>query len=262
MAENHSRAIELEGGYNFRDLGGYTTKDGRQIAWRKLFRSGKLNELTQTDRNRVMDLGIKSVVDFRRLPERTDAPSLWHDDHEPYIATHPHPNDMAEGGASIFGQLVNEEISARDLMIQVYREMPEDYAAHYTEMLRLLANRTDCPLLFHCTAGKDRTGLGAYLILHVLGVEEDLIFEDYLLTNQFYPADHRLMQIVQRALDEYGLKTSDPEVFRPMVAVDADYLRSAITAIQQEYGSVEAYLEKRLGVTETTKETVRANLLD
>ena len=261
MPERHSRAIELEAGYNFRDLGGYATKSGRSIVWRRLFRSGKLSDLTPGDRAVIRDLEIKSVIDFRRLPERNDAPSLWHDGHKPYVATHPHPNDMAENAASLFGQLIYDNVPAKDLMLQVYREMPEDYAAHYAEMFRLLADEAETPLLFHCTGGKDRTGLAAYLILHLLGVDEQTILEDYLLTNILYPADDRLMKLVERAITTFKLDNADPEQFRPIVGVEEDYLRTALEQIRKEFGSVDGYIEERLGVTADTRNKIQENLL-
>jgi len=256
------RLVPLEGGFNFRDLGGYKAHDGGTVRWKHIYRSGKLSDLTPADCALIRDLGIHSVIDFRRMTERNDEPSLWHEDHTPNVITQPHPLDEDESVPRIMGQLITLNQDAREVMLEIYRHLPEEHAAHYAEMFRCLTDEAAGPLLIHCTAGKDRTGVGAALVLFALGVDQDQIFEDYLLTNAYYPADERLQRILQSVFEKFGIELEDKEKFRPVVEVDADYLHQSFKRIETEFGSVETYLERALGVGPREQAMLRARLLE
>ena len=125
-------------------------------------------------------------------------------------------------------------------------------------MLRRIAREENLPTVLHCTAGKDRTGFASALILLSLGVPEETVFEDYLLTNQYREAFHRK---VLRWVPLYPLFRTDPEDLLPLLEARPEYLRVSLDTIDELYGSLDAYLEQALGVTPARRAALRANLL-
>ncbi|HEX7374558.1 MAG TPA: tyrosine-protein phosphatase, partial [Steroidobacteraceae bacterium] len=177
-----TRIPALEGACNFRDFGGYATTDGRRVRWGRLFRSGAMHRFTAADRERVAGFGIGTVVDLRRPDERRSQPNpdfgagvtqlCWND-----------TQDVGLGKALPDPAALTPEL-ARKVMMRHYEGMPTRLLPHVQGLFGALTHDPARPLLLHCTAGKDRTGFAAALLLTVLGVPRDLIVADYLLTNQ------------------------------------------------------------------------------
>ena len=168
------RRIVLEGAFNFRDLGGYPAADGRTIAWRRLFRSDGLSRLTAPDLHRLVELGIQTVVDLRTLDERErdslpEGPFTPAVHHLPMMDVLPTEDELVSW--------VDE-----DFLIGRYSQMLDDGAAAIAEAVRVLAAPGAVPGVFHCAAGTDRTGILAAVVLGVLGVPDDVIAEDYALS--------------------------------------------------------------------------------
>ena len=168
------RRIVLEGAFNFRDLGGYPAADGRTIAWRRLFRSDGLSRLTAADLARLVDLGIETVVDLRTAGERERA-SIPEGPFTP--AVHHLP---------MFDVLPSDEELVswldEDFLIGRYSQMLDDGSAAIAEAIGVLSAPGAVPGLFHCAAGKDRTGILAAVVLGVLGVPDHVIADDYALS--------------------------------------------------------------------------------
>lgn len=168
------RRITLEGAFNFRDLGGYPAADGRSIAWRRLFRSDGLSRLTADDLVRLVDLGIATVIDLRTAGEREresmpEGPFTPAVHHLPMMDVLPSEDELVSW--------VDE-----DFLIGRYSQMLDDGAGAIGEAVRVLSAPGAVPGLFHCAAGKDRTGILAAVVLGVLGVPDDVIAEDYALS--------------------------------------------------------------------------------
>lgn len=227
------RALDLAGASNFRDLGGYRTAAGCRVRWQLLYRSDQLNALVPDDVAMLRALGIGSALDFRGEQESAAAAYAW-----PGMARHALPIEptvvqemrklLAAGG-----QLTAEHTVR--LMQQTYRHFVTDCQAQYRGLFEhLLAGPG--PLVFHCTAGKDRTGLAAVLILRALGVPMTQVMEDYLLTNRLY----RLPATLTGSLS--------PEVLAILWRVQPGFLQAALDVLEQDFGGVEAYLERELGV--------------
>ena len=165
------RRIVLEGAFNFRDLGGYPAADGRTIAWRRLFRSDGLSRLTADDLARLVDLGINTVIDLRTAGER-ERESMPEGPFTP--AVHHLP---------MFDVLPSEqELVAwvdEDFLIGRYSQMLDEGSAAIADAIKVLSAPRSVPGVFHCAAGKDRTGILAAVVLGVLGVPDDVIAEDY-----------------------------------------------------------------------------------
>src|SRR6267378_320256 len=186
MPDPPARHLNLAGASNFRDLGGYRTRDGRAVRWRQIFRSNHLGQLTEADIEVLRPLGLKSAFDFRGTEERVAAICGLAE-----IAVHSLPIEPTVVAALRTRLASGLPLSSADA-VEVMRESYRNYVRHDTPSFRalfalLLEDRA--PLVIHCTAGKDRTGFACALILHALGVADDVIAEDYLLTNHFYRRD-------------------------------------------------------------------------
>ena len=186
MSASPARHLNLSGASNFRDLGGYPTSDGRTVRWRQIFRSNHLGHLTDDDVAVLRELGVRSAFDFRGTEERAAALCGM-----PEISVHSLPVEPTVVAALRAIAAAGTPLST-DHAVEVMRDSYSGYVQNNTQHFRtlfahLLEDRA--PLVIHCTAGKDRTGFACALILHTLGVPEDIISEDYLLTNRFYRRD-------------------------------------------------------------------------
>ena len=229
-----TRSLPLTGASNFRDLGGYTGQAGRLVRWRRLFRSDHLAALTQDDMVELASHGLARVCDFRGEAER--APLLCA---MPGLSVHflPIEPTVVQGMQDLLA--TGHRLTAADavrLMQHTYRAFVHDNAAAYAELFRLLLE-SDAPLVFHCTAGKDRTGFAAALILLALGVPRPVVMQDYLLTNGLY-----------RRPDVSGSQL-DPEVLRVLWRVQEEFLDAALHAVDKDYGGVQPYLQTALRVS-------------
>lgn len=232
LAERH---LPMTGGYNFRDLGGYSTADGRYVKWGKIFRSDELHNLTDADFDYLSAIPITSVVDFRSAEEIKAAPDM-----NPRSVKENYPYSIAPGNLMQAVNINPQEASMPSidsLMMQLNILLVTDSSsiAQYKKFFQLLQNPDDVPLMFHCTAGKDRTGMGAALVLVSLGVDEKTIMEDYLLSNVYLA-------------DKYtSFKAENPEL-APLFEVRPEFLKAGLDQIKQEYGSIENYLKEVLDV--------------
>src|ERR1700726_1469549 len=242
-----ARHLNLSGASNFRDLGGYPGRDGRIVRWRQIFRSNHLGHLTKADIDMLRPLGLKSGFDFRGTEERVAATCGLAE-----IAVHSlpiEPTVVAALRARLAGGIALSPADALGVMGDSYR----NYVRYNTSSFRalfahLLEDRA--PLVIHCTAGKDRTGFACALILHVLGVPDDLIAEDYLLTNRFYRRDP-------------SASSDLPEDVRQVLGtVETSFLAAAFDAIRGDYGDLESYFSDGLGLGARQRATLEARYLE
>ena len=228
-----SRSLSLAGASNFRDLGGYIGHDGRPVRWRTLFRSDHLAALTPDDQAALARLGLARAFDFRGAQERAAGAYEI-----PGVTLHALPieptvvqrmKDLLVAGRALTPQ------QTVALMQETYRAFVNDNAAAFAALFEhLLAS--DAPLVFHCTAGKDRTGFAAALILLALGVPRDVVMQDYLLTNELLRMD---------SAPGYGVPR---EVMQVLWRVQEDFLHAAMDAVEADHGGVDAYLQRQIGV--------------
>lgn len=223
-----TRVIDLEGAHNARDMGGFKTANGGDVRRGLVFRSDELSGLTEGDMRRLSGFGIKTVVDFRskaeiecsrdRLPEHVRKFELSID-------------------CGDLGPVLDEvdEQTGPKLMEDVNRLLVKESGAVYREFFSLLAQSANIPLLFHCTAGKDRTGFAAAMFLSSLGVSREEIFSDYLLSSS-------------GTRKKYGGLIEKAPRFTSIVIVRREYLAAAFDEIETNFGSVNSYLTGALGV--------------
>ncbi|MBD8678877.1 tyrosine-protein phosphatase [Sphingomonas sp. CFBP 13720] len=256
-ATQHQRVLPLEGGQNFRDLGGYRTNDGRQVKWGLLYRSGAMNNLTDRDFAQLEARGIRTVCDFRATRERDGAPVRWPGKTKPAIFAEDYSMDRD------FAGLMRPNLTgaqAADAMTQAYAQMPLRFAGQYRRMFaEMVAGRV--PLAFNCSAGKDRTGIAAALVLTVLGVPQATVMEDYLLSNRYY--DPRKGASGTAADDQTAafMKRLPPDALKALMGVDRRYLDAAFATMRAQRGGFDGYLRDQLGLDAAAIRTLRARYL-
>lgn len=247
-----ARVLPLEGGRNFRDLGGYATKDGRRLRWGRLYRSGSMAALTEAAYAQLADLGVRAICDLRTTSERETSPVDWR--RVPNLSYWARDYEFSFGDLrALLASDLPTAAQARAAMLTAYRELPFEQAPAYGELFRRLAGG-EAPLVFNCSAGKDRTGVAAALILTALGVPEETVVEDYLLTNLAFD---RTASVTASRLAHIA-----PDVTEAILGVDHAYIHAAMAAIDQAHGSVERYLQDRLGVTGEALGRLAAQLLE
>jgi protein-tyrosine phosphatase len=242
-----ARHLNLAGASNFRDLGGYPARNGRAVRWRQIFRSNHLGQLTEADIAVLRGLGLKSAFDFRGTEERAAAMCGVEE-----IVVHSLPVEPTVVATLRARLATGAALSAADAL-DVMRDSYRSYVRHNTPSYRalfahLLEDRA--PLVIHCTAGKDRTGFACALILHALGVPQDVIAEDYLLTNRFYRRD--------------PTASSDlpDDVRQALGSVEASFLAAAFDVIDADYGGLENYLSDGLDLGARERARLEAAYLD
>ena len=259
-----TRLLPLQGGRNFRDLGGYLAHDGRRVRWGRLFRSGVMSYLTDSDHAHLDAIGLRVVCDLRTQREREREPTHWRPQEVAWMQW-----DYDPGQTSLRSYLDGEseftpEVT-RQCMLRLYRALPSLFAPQYAQLLQRLA-AADLPLVFHCSAGKDRTGLAAALVLSALDVPVETIMEDYRLTDELVDLEAALFQHPRSSIgvgDEYSvLSRVDRAARMPLLRAAPEYLETALEQIAREHGSIESYLSGPLGLTTDARDALRAQLLE
>ncbi|OYU31817.1 MAG: protein tyrosine phosphatase [Comamonadaceae bacterium PBBC2] len=224
----------LQGASNFRDLGGYPTLDGQRVRRGRVFRSDHLAGLSGADVARLQALGVGHSLDFRGVAEYTatpyDIPGVQR------VALTIEPTVVARMQALVAQGIEPTTEETVDLMRETYRDFVNRNAETFGRFLKhLLAQPT--PQVFHCTAGKDRTGFAAALLLSALGVDRATIEHDYLLTNQLYRRDPRLEG------------KGPPHVMKVLWQVQPEFLHAAYEAVDAQHGGMRDYLHGAIGLS-------------
>ena len=233
-----NRIIDMDNILNFRDLGGYFTKEENQLKWGQIYRSGHLSNSNLFDQEKLKRLGIKTIIDFRTEKDRKT---------HPYFINIPKINIPIETGdfSSIKDQLIKENFTRSEtitLLQKSYKEIVENNADKYAEMFDVLLDKNNYPILISSYLGKDRTGIASALILYALGVPEYTIEEDYLASNKYIDP-------------KKTISFSDPlpeslqEAMTALFSANNAYLNYAFDYIRETYGSIDNYLEKKVRVS-------------
>jgi protein-tyrosine phosphatase len=255
------RHVALEGAQNFRDLGGYATEDGHTVRWGLLYRSDNLSQLSDADLERVHELGIKLVCDFRSAEEKAEEPDRLPAEDPPAVAELPifdesfSPSEFKKRLSA--GDL--GDLDLRQALTDANRLFATRFAGQYKLMFERITKPEYLPAVVHCTAGKDRAGFASAVTLRTLGVPEETVYEDFLLTN------HYTAQKIERMLWTirlFSLFRVDPEQVRPVLSVERGYLAAAFDEIQKQYGSFDAYRRDALGMDDTRTAAFRRLALD
>ena len=256
------RVLDSEGVGNLRDYGGYPTRDGRRVKRGVLFRSAHHGAATERDLQTLSRLGCVTVVDLRRRSERERDPSRRH----PEFTAQVIDNDIGDvGTAPHLTFLAEADLTPQTItgfMVREYERMPFE-ARHldlYSRYFAALAEGA-APVLIHCAAGKDRTGILAALTHHVLGVSDEDAMADYLLTNTAGHHARRAPEVAANLAANFG-RSFPIETVKSFMGVQPVYLHTAWRVIGERYGSVDGYLEQALGVDAARRERIVAALVE
>lgn len=250
------RIVPMEGGHNFRDIGGYPAAHGRHIARGLVFRSGTMSELSERDHAILEGLGLKVICDLRSTSERDRRPSRLPQAAQYEIWSRDHQMSAGDLTAAMRRPDATPD-TVRGIMIKAYRTLAYEQAPSYRELFLRIA-RGSLPLVFHCAAGKDRTGIAAALLLELLGVPREQIFADYVMTDAFFARACRLV-----ASDPLGDQLAGVEqaIWEPMLRADPTYLAAMFLELEVRHGSAVHFIHEELGLTEDEVAAIRSRLL-
>jgi protein-tyrosine phosphatase len=243
-----SRHVPFTEVFNFRDLGGYTTADGRTVLWRRLYRSDSLHRLAGDDRETFASLGIRTVLDLRRPTEIARDGRVPEQLSLTYRHIHPeHPEWRADSYDEVAG--VARYLADR------YLELAEEGAVGLAAAIGVIADAGTAPLVMHCVAGKDRTGVVSALSLELLGVSDVDIAEDYALTR----LGERRYSAWLRRTDPARAALTPPPRYYTMTPPEA--MLAFLADLRARYGSVRRYLTEAGGLPPEQVTALRAHLL-
>jgi protein-tyrosine phosphatase len=268
----HKRVIALKGTQNTRDIGGYETTDGRQVRWGAIFRSDKLSRLLKGDFQRLEKMGLRTIIDLRTPEEAKNSPTVWKGENPPRIVNYPVGQDDGQWFTDQDRMWASARFNAEDALnhfVEGYRVLPETGLESYRRLVALVLDESNWPLLIHCSAGKDRSGIAIALILEAVGVKREIIMEDYLLTNKVARTREQA-KILSKEQDIRSKsagsrigrsRVPSEEAYFPFVGVMPEMLNSFYQGVDEEYGSLVQYLE-RLGLDQVAREAFALSLTE
>lgn len=242
-----NRHLRFSGAKNFRDLGGYKAADGKSLRWGLLYRSDALNKLTDADLRFLSTLNLHRIIDLRSDYERQLYPDRLPTELTSLVVEIPildRGSEMFKGPREQVGKIL-KTVEVTEFMASAYVEYASRFTSEMQKFLNVLLSSNGSPVLFHCTAGKDRTGFAASLILRILGVPHNVVLEDYLLSNQYFYSGHRWNLVLLRVLR--GRQFAN--VVNDFMMVRAADLSTAFETIDRNYGSFENYVCDGLGLS-------------
>lgn len=264
-----TRLVNLDGTYNFRDCGGYETIEGRRVKWGLLYRSDQLSNISERDITFLKNMGLKTIVDYRSKSEASAAPNKEISDANTYSLD---PNaKTAQLAAGSIDDDVNKSILD---LLKEHKFYPEKYGdpeenmykqykkfiysdsskKAYRELIKLILDEHNLPLVQHCRGGKDRTGFGVAIILLALGVREECVIYDYTLTTQYRVTKNK------KQMNLYKKYTKDEQTLTLLSTLQQSkeiYMETAINEMKKTYGSIDSYLKDALGIDQDVKEKLK-----
>ena len=244
------RHVDLEGVVNFRDLGGIQTDSGKSLVWGKIYRSGKLSGLTESDFLTLDSLGIRSVVDFRSQGEVQSEPDSFGDGVSYYHLPIGDDNWTTGDFMSTLARIPADSIE--EMMVSLYSRIPLEWSEQYKAFFRIISDTSNLPLVFHCTAGKDRTGMASAMLLTILGIEDEIVRNEYELSNYYRFEEN---QSYLTMMEQSGISL---EIARGLMGVKGKYLDAVFGEISEQHGSLEEYFSTALELSEEEKDNLRA----
>lgn len=255
------RVLHFEGIHNFRDLGGYPAAGGATVKWGSLYRSANLSEASRADQQALDTLELHALVDLRSATEREAQPNQVSEKPSFEIVEIPVLDGGAQGLADEITRRIEDgtlaDFDAEAFMLNANRQFADEFTPQFAEFMQVILRAGGEPVLWHCTAGKDRAGFAAAVLLRILGVPENVVLEDYALSRQYSMQAH--------SMDLMMLKLFKGEEVRDKVAVllgvEKRWLQAAFDTIEQRWGSFDAYVESGLKLDAKDVAMLRQHLL-
>ena len=250
------RRVQLEGGVNFRDLGGHQAVDGRRVRWGQVFRSDNLGRLTDRDVIFLQTMGIRLVCDFRTPAEIKKLPDRYPSGPDGQSLRLPIRHGESDP-ADTFDRIKNGDIGwmTEEYMINGYIKNIDHFAPLWATFFKTLAEPSNRPLVFHCTGGKDRAGVAAALILLVLDVPEETIIGDHGLSNLY------IATVLESIYDRIRTMGVDPDSISAYFTAPKNAIIAVLEHLKKVYGSAANYLVSKAGVDEKFLTRLKNDLL-
>lgn len=255
------RLLNFEGIANFRDLGGYPTSDGKEVKWGVLYRAGTLAESSNADLQALPKLNLNTLIDFRSSAEKEAEPNRLPDPSTINVVEIPTLDDGNQAMVEeIMGRIENSDFDGFDpnqLMLEGNRQFASTFTPQFREFVHTVLKADGAPVVWHCSAGKDRTGFAAAILLRILGVPQDVVMQDYLASKQ-NALEARKSQLMLLRLfkgDEAADKLSI------MLGVEEAWLTAAFKQIDETWGSFDNYVHTGLQLSDEDISHLRATLL-
>lgn len=254
--------IALDGAQNFREVGGYPTRTGRRLKRRLLWRSARLDKLSDADLARIRGLGIAAIADLRRPGERASLPT--HSDLAAHVTT------LTWDTNGPLDESVRQRLTrshARDheyseALLDLYRGLAEQHAQHLREIYQVITDR-HTPILVHCAAGKDRTGIAIAILLELVGVQRAYVIADYAKTEQLLDwSSLGAAAAVGAGLSRSWIYQLAPAARALLFRSDPRYIHAALADMEQRSGSVERFAVRQLGITPRVISRLRDMLVE
>jgi protein-tyrosine phosphatase len=259
--EARMRSLNLSGTKNLRDLGGYQTLDGKIVRWGKLYRSDHLHKLTDSDLKHLAALDLDRIIDFRADHEKEEEPDRLPTNTNICIIAIPILDSSTKIWHDSRDELIKHNLKNIDpakFLIETNIELATRFTPQIRRFIQELFSAKGRPVLFHCAAGKDRTGYAAAIILRILGVPTKAVMDDYLLSNEYYLSAYSWNLFVLSLIK--GKRFSS--VVKGFLEVQPAYLSAAFEAIDRKFGSFEKYVNHGLGMTGQDIEALRSFYLE
>lgn len=236
--------MKLQGGINFRDLGGYLAADGRRVKKNRLYRSGSLSRLTAEDCAQLEALSITHIHDYRDIKEsEQDKDVIWEGAHYECCPANPDSHAVNVAGHDFYAEESLRAIPG-NFMESLYQQLPFSNNA-YKRLFERVEPLQNGALVQHCAVGKDRTGVGSALMLMSLGVKKETVIEDYLRTEQtLQPFRELILNQNEKKLSSKSLET-----LHYLMSVQEQFLNAAFHEIHQRYGSMDRYFTAEFNLT-------------
>lgn len=248
----HPTILPLNGGINFRDLGGKKLADGTKIKSGLLFRSGALDRLTEDDFKVLQEKNLYQILDYRDAVEINDKPDqIWAGAHYVHAPANPMADEVTADLSKLTPEML-EQFDPQTFMFRLYELLPLNNPA-YHQLINLLKQPEKGGIVQHCAVGKDRTGVGSALVLLALGADLTTVMDDYLLTNE------TLAPYRQHLLDEYAQLMSDNVLkkFEYVYSVREEFLITSLNSIDKQYGSVDKWLATDFALDAAGRESLK-----
>ena len=256
------RHLDFAGIHNFRDLGGYPTEDGRRVKWGVLYRSGTLHGASDADLEYLQQLGLHTLVDFRSSAEKEAEPDHLPEQHDFSVVEIP----TLDGGENSEAHEIMDRVESGDFsgfdpqefMLEANRDFASSFTPQYREFLQIVTAAEGRPVLWHYSAGKDRAGFAAAILLRILGVPEDVVVQDYALSKQYSLAARRNQLLLLRVFK--GKEAADK--LTVILGVEPEWLEAGFAEVDVQYGSFENYVREGLGLSNEDVAGLRSALLE
>ena len=248
-----TRNINIPGIQNFRDLGGYrSSTTGKNVRWGMLYRSAQIDSLGCAARRELRNMGIRTIIDLRTPEELNNYPQIqkgFNVVHIPIATGNMEKVLQGIQEGKIKGDTINRIVE------RMNRELVINYRDEYKKLFELLLDRSNYPAIIHCSSGKGRTGIASALVLATLGVNEDIIIQDYRLSNDYF-------NIPKASKYAYKLPVNSQEAITTVYTAKEDFLNAAKEEIERTYSDIPTYLRKGLGLTAENIEKLQNIMLE